>query len=264
MMGYRYNGECYEVIPEEAEIVRKVFGYYLEGLGYNAICKRLDREGIKSRNGKAWSQNSVSKMLKNYTYTGNLLLQKTFRENHITKKTLKNRGELPMYHATDTHEAIIDMETFMAVQSEMARRMNRKADSTLPQKPYPFTHKMVCDCCGAYYRRKITRDKVLWVCAVFNQKGKEFCPHSKAIPQDTLITLCNDVLGLAEFDEAVFSKKVALIRICDNNTVQFTLANGKTEERVWKDRSRAESWTVEMKERARQKTLQRYAPKEVE
>ena len=264
MMGYRYNGECYVVIPEEAEIVRKVFSYYLEGLGYNAICKRLNREGIKSRNGKEWSQNSISKMLKNYTYTGNLLLQKTFRENHITKKTVKNRGELPMYHAAETHEAIIDEGTFMAVQAEMKRRMNRQEESTLPQKPYPFTHKMICDCCGAYYRRKITRDKVLWVCSVFNQKGKEFCTRSKAIPQDTLILLCNDVLGLSEFDESVFEKKVVHIRICDNNTVRFILANGSTVERVWKDRSRAESWTPEKKELARQRTLKRYESKEVE
>ena len=93
-----------------ASAVRKIFAYYLEGLGYNAICKRLDAEGIVTRNNNKWSQNSVSKILKNYTYTGNLVLQKTFRENHITKKTRVNRGELPKYHAEDTHEAIIDID----------------------------------------------------------------------------------------------------------------------------------------------------------
>ena len=264
MIGYRYNGEYYEVVPEEAEIVRKIFAYYLEGLGYNAICKRLDAEGITTRNNNKWSQNSVSKILKNYTYTGNLLLQKTFRENHITKKTRVNRGELPKYHATDTHEAIIDIDTFIAVQNEMARRLKGFEHKSQVQKTYPFTHKMVCDCCGGYYRRKITKARIVWICGTFNQKGKALCQQSKQLPEETLIALCNDVLGLEVFSEEVFRKKVCEIRICENNRLVFILANGKTEERTWKDRSRSESWTKEMKEAARQKTLQRYAPKEVE
>lgn len=264
MLGYRYNGEYYEVIPEEAEVVRKIFAYYLEGLGYNAICKRLDAEGIVTRNNNKWSQNSVSKILKNYTYTGNLLLQKTFRENHITKKTRVNRGELPKYHAEDTHEAIIDIDTFVAVQNEMARRLKGFEHKSQVQKTYPFTHKMVCGCCGAYYRRKTTKTRVVWICATFNQKGKALCPQSKQLPEETLIALCNDVLSLVEFNEQIFINKVSQIRILDNNRVQFLLSNGKTEERTWKDRSRSESWTDEMKEVARQRTLQRYAPKEVE
>ena len=90
------------------------------------------------------------------------------------------------------------------------------------------------------------------------------CQQSKQLPEETLIALCNDVLGLAEFNEQIFINKVSQIRILDNNRVQFLHSNGKTEERTWKDRSRSESWTDEMKEVARQRTLQRYAPKEVE
>ena len=122
LLGYRLKDGRFDIIPEEAELVRRIFREYLSGDGYYVIARRLNDEGIPSRFGGKWDQRVISKILANYTYTGNLLLQKTFRENHITKKKLMNNGELPMYHVEETHEAIIDMDTFRAVQEEKARR----------------------------------------------------------------------------------------------------------------------------------------------
>ena len=118
MLGYRLKNGRYEIIPEEADLVRRIYDEYLSGDGYLTIAKRLNKDGIPSRFGKQWGQSVISKILSNYTYTGNLILQKTFRENHITKKTIINNGELPKYHAENAHDAIIDMETFQAVQAE--------------------------------------------------------------------------------------------------------------------------------------------------
>ena len=98
MLGYSYEKGKYIVVPDEAALVKLIYEYYLDGLGYNAVAKRLSAEGYKTSNGKPWYHSTIMKILRNYTYTGNLLLQKTYRENHITKKTLVNRGELPMYH----------------------------------------------------------------------------------------------------------------------------------------------------------------------
>ena len=99
-----------------------IFDWYLEGMGATAIRDRLNAMDIKTRRGNRWSRSPILKLLRNYAYTGNLLLQKTYRENHITKKCIKNTGEKPMYHATGTHEAIIDMDTFNQVQEEIKRR----------------------------------------------------------------------------------------------------------------------------------------------
>ena len=88
VLGYRYENGVYIVKPEEAEIVRSIFADYLSGMGIEAIMKKLNAQGKTSRNGHAWCRSSVRKVLGNYSYTGNLLLQTTFRENHITKKTL--------------------------------------------------------------------------------------------------------------------------------------------------------------------------------
>jgi hypothetical protein len=102
------------VVPKEAETVKRIFALFLAGKGIEAIAKILNADGIPTRQGKRWGKSGVSKVLRNYSYTGNLLLQKTYRENHLTKRTLMNHGELPQYHAAHTHEAIIDLDTFQA------------------------------------------------------------------------------------------------------------------------------------------------------
>ena len=81
------QNHSYYIQTQEAEIVRSIFADYLSGMGIEAIMKKLNAQGKPSRNGHAWCRSSVRKVLGNYSYTGNLLLQTTFRENHITKKT---------------------------------------------------------------------------------------------------------------------------------------------------------------------------------
>ncbi|WP_322204427.1 recombinase family protein [Acutalibacter intestini] len=117
ILRYRYENGVYIVKPDEAEIVREIFADYLSGMGVEAIMKKLNAEGRTTRNGHLWGRSCVRKVLGNYSYTGSLLLQTTFRENHITKKALPNRGELPMYHAENTYEAIVSMEDYQAVQA---------------------------------------------------------------------------------------------------------------------------------------------------
>ena len=71
------------------------------------------------------------------------------------------------------------------------------------------------------------------------------------------MAVCCDVLGIAEFDERVFTERISGIRVTAPNELLFLLADGQTETRVWKDRSRRESWTDEMKEGARQRFAQK-------
>ena len=193
-------------------------------------------------------------MLGNYSYTGNLLLQTTFRENHITKKTLPNRGELPMYHAENTHEAIVSLEDFRVVQAEMARRAAKHNKTTRTPVRYPFTSLIVCGTCGKGYRRKMTRIGPVWICSTFNVYGKATCP-SKQIPEGTLEKAAADALELDVFDPNILRSKVAGIRAEKGNILVFRFADGSERTIQWADRSRSESWTPEMKEAARQKAL---------
>ncbi len=256
MLGYRLKNGRYEIVPEEAELVRRIYGAYLSGSGYLAIAKRLNAEGVPPRFGTQWRESVISKILSNYTYTGNLLLQKTFRENHITKKTRVNKGEFPKYHAEGTHNAIIDMNVFQAVQAEKARRAARFLKNPASKTSYPFTGLLVCEYCGKHYRRKITRTGPVWVCGTFNTMGKAACA-SKQIPENTLRTVTAEVLGRTDFTEEVLRRSLSSILVCGGNRLVFHFRDGSESTRHWKDRSRAESWTPEMKEKARQKTLER-------
>ena len=246
MLGYRYDGEKFVIHPAEAELVRFVFRAYLDGMGRQLIANTLFEQGYKGRDGKPFNRGSVEKILRNYAYTGNLLLQKTYRENHITKRGRKNDGVLPMYHATDTHEAIIPLEMFTQVQEEMARRREQfKSEGSLNR--YPFTQLLVCGVCGKHYVRKTCRTGFRWMCATYNNKGKKYC-DSKMIPEDKLIEMTSDI-DMAQIDH---------IKVERENTIIIVLKDGTEITRQWQDRSRAESWTDEMRQKAAEQTRKRY------
>lgn len=77
----------------------------------------LDEKGIKPYRTKTWGVTTITKILTNYNYTGDLILQKTFIDNHLTKKLKNNKGELDKYIVSNSHEPIISKEIFMEAQA---------------------------------------------------------------------------------------------------------------------------------------------------
>lgn len=246
MLGYRRENGKLAIVPEEAEIVRSIFDDYLAGKGVTAIAKRLNESGYATQSGYVFHKSAVERILRNYAYTGNLLLQTKFRENHLTKVTRKNQGELPRYHATDTHEAIILPETFNAVQAEIRRRKEKYAPAK-PQQISPFTGLITCAICGKHYRRKTTATGPVWICSTYNSYGKSYCP-SKAIPEEKLMQTAALVGHTGE---------ITAITAHNDNLLEFTLKDGTNTVKRWQDRSRAESWTAEMRRAAGEKTRER-------
>ena len=246
MLGYRYKDGQYIVVPEEAEIVRSIYADFLDGKGVTAIMKRLNKEGILTQQGFTWHKSAITRVLKNYTYTGNLLLQTKFRENHLTKRTLVNHGQLPQYHATDTHEPIIDIGTYNSVQLEMHRRAQKYGKQQTSEK-HPFSGMITCAICGKHYRRKVTATGPVWICSTYNTLGKSACP-SKAIPESTLMEIA------AQFST---TGEITAVTAHNDNTLEFTLADGTVTVKRWQDRSRAASWTPEMRATAREKSRER-------
>ena len=83
----------------------------------------LEENGIKTRQGKdEWSRETIRKMLCNEKYAGDVIYQKTFRTDLISKRTVINRGEKEKYLVSNNHPAIIDRDTFVRVQTEIVRR----------------------------------------------------------------------------------------------------------------------------------------------
>ena len=256
--GYRLVDGTFQVIPEEAEVVQFIYDEYLSGKGYSMITAELNESLAFSQFKPEWKEKAVSTILSNYIYTGNLLLQKTYISDHLTKKFRVNKGELPQYHVEDAHEAIIPMEIWNAVQAEKARRAEHFGQGDgRPIPRYPFSGQITCALCGSRFRRKITVGKVKWICHTFNSKGKDACPNSRAIPEETLYDLMKDLLGCREFNEAMYKHMVEGITAFKDGKLEVMMKDGTLKELLWEFRSRRESWTDEMKEAARQKTLER-------
>ena len=95
-----------QVVPEEAEIVRKIFELYVQGNGVRKIKRYLEEHGIKTVTGKSeWSTSTIDRMLSNEKYVGQVLMQKTYTPDFLTGKQVKNDGQLDMYLVEDAHEA---------------------------------------------------------------------------------------------------------------------------------------------------------------
>lgn len=110
------DGEL-KIVPEEAEIVRKIFELYIQGNGVRKIKKYLESHGIKTVTGKSeWSTSTIDRMLSNEKYVGQVLMQKTYTSDFLTGKKEKNLGQLSMYLVENAHDPIIDQETFDQVQ----------------------------------------------------------------------------------------------------------------------------------------------------
>lgn len=259
MLGYRYDKGTLVIVPEEADTVKRIFSEYISGVGLTAIAKRLNAGGIPTRFGNAWGKSSVLNVLRNYAYTGNLLLQRSHRENHLTKRDLPNQGELPQYHVAGSHEAIITLNQFIAVQEEIRLRAGKHTHPGQKKNIYPFTGKLVCGGCGKHYRRKVTKTRPVWICPTYNTLGKAAC-SSKRIPEETLYQMAVETLGMDSFDTDAFLSKITDVRVESDNTLVFCFKDGTQTVKRWQDRSRRESWTDEMKETARRKEMERRQP----
>ena len=106
-----------QIVPEEAEIVRKIFDLYIQGNGVRKIKRYLEEHGIKTVTGKSeWSTSTIDRMLSNEKYVGEVRMQKTFTADFLTGKREKNTGQLDAYLVENAHEPIIDQDIFDAVQ----------------------------------------------------------------------------------------------------------------------------------------------------
>ena len=240
VFGYKISCGDFTIIPEQALIVKGIFADYLAGTGIESLGRDYH-----------FSATAIRQMLRNEKYIGQLLLQKSFVEDHLSKRKVKNIGQLPKYLVEDHHEAIIDQANFEAVQAEIARRAAIHQPNPKPPAVYPFTGIIKCGICGATYRRKIAGaaqkyKKPVWICETYNTVGKNACA-SQMIPEAILEAKTQEAGGFAGLERILVPAPGKLV---------FVYQDGRQVDLSWQNPSRRESWTPEMKQAAREKTLQ--------
>lgn len=188
------------IVPEEAELVRRIFRLFLEGNSSYRIKRILESENIKTVTGhKVWSATVIDKMLVNEKYMGDALMQKTYTVDFLTKKKVINRGIVPQYYIEDNHEAIIPKELFHRVQEEKARRSaiyrpaaKKKGEPVKGKYSSKYVLSDICVCaeCGQPYRRQVWskygQKKAVWRCDNRLKHGSKRCRHSPTLKEETL------------------------------------------------------------------------------
>lgn len=251
MFGYKISKRGIEIDPETAPIVRGIFDRAIAGASFGSIARDLNRRGISGMLSGKWTAGRISEVLANEKYTGNALLQKKYINNHIEKKEVHNNGVLPQFYAEGTHDAIIDSATFAAAQESVRRSKARKVDYA-PYEHGPFTGVIV------YGNRRISNHgRKAWNCSAFQTIWKASCSAARQIPEEELYRIANEVICTEEFDTNAFADKITAVRAEKDCTLVFCFKDGTEVVKRWQPRSRRNSWTPEMKDAARQRTLER-------
>lgn len=196
-MGYDKDDNGRLIInPVQAETVKFIYEKFLDGYSPESIAKYLNDNEIPGWTGKAnWYPSAIQKMLQNEKYKGDALLQKTFTVDFLTKKRVQNDGQVNQYYVENSHEAIIDEDTWETVQLEMARRKTYRDEHQhksyiMQSEDNPFTTKVFCGACGSAFGRKnwaTSRGKrKVWQCNNrYRIKGVEGC-YSSHLDEATL------------------------------------------------------------------------------
>lgn len=123
-------------------------------------------------------------MLSNEKYKGEALLQKTYTVDFLSKKRVENTGQVLQYYVSESHPAIIEKETWEAVQLEMERRQLYATEYGIGYvtRDNPFAGRVICGTCGRMFGRKVcnsTNEKqrrIIWQCNErYRVKGKKGC-----------------------------------------------------------------------------------------
>ena len=224
------------IIPEQAEVVRRIYDCFLAGQSLRMIKEDLEQRGVTTvSGGTEWSIASIRGILQNEKYCGDVLRQKSFVNDCISRKHIRNVGQLPMYLTQDHHEGIVSRDTFYAVKAEFARRSAGRAPSQ-KQAPtglscysakYALTGRLVCGECGTLYRRcvwsKRGQKKAVWRCISRIDYGTKYCHDSPTLDEKSLQTAI-----LAAINSAMSRRVVLVEQITDAMRMELAPIPGKS------------------------------------
>ena len=159
IIGYdRVNG-TYVINEDQAETVRMIFDLYLEGLGETKICKELSRRQRKDGHGNvSWSVLKVRRILRNATYMGYKCYLKSYSNNYLEQKRIKNLDESTYLYIKGDFEPIISEEIFRRCEeirkSRTTKMIVNKGERTYGKKASQdvWLRKLRC-ACGSTFRK---------------------------------------------------------------------------------------------------------------
>lgn len=159
ILGYDRVDGTYQINPEQAYTVRKIFELYDQGWGYKRICAELVRLGCKNAHGNVeWKVDRIGRILRNATYKGYIGYNKSHSDGYLTQERVNHRDEEFTY-CKGNFEPIVSEELWdrCAALREKKSAKQRGKDGRLrkfgrkePQSVW--CTKLRCSC-GSSFRR---------------------------------------------------------------------------------------------------------------
>lgn len=257
LYGYDVVDKHFVVNEKEAQVVKRIYDLCLKGNGYIRIASILNGENIKSSGNRKWAYSVIAKILKDETYTGKLILQKSYRPIIHFRKI--NRGEVAKYVVDDAHEPIIDRDTFERVQEEIKRRDGGYSNES---KDNVFKQLVHCGTCGGRYQRKKSHstknETYKWMCRRYLYAEKNHRCDSIGIPEDILISKTKELLGVETLTYELVESTFKKIIIHKEKSIEYLFRNGEVKVLPWDFKSRSLSWTSKMREEARKRGIKQH------
>lgn len=247
--GYLWEGDVYVPVEPEASAVTQMFQMYIDGKGQQEIANWLNEKGITTVKGCKWDSTKVGVVLANISYTGNMLLGKVYSPTPMSRNTKPNKGQLPKYFVENSHEALITMEQFDAVQEEREKRKIGKS-MRKSRAERTFLNGILMDENGRKFsvgsRKNFNGDHAWRI----NYNGQDR-PDAKVFDSD-LRNLCCEILGMENFEEEIVTDKIDSIVFKDNYlTFNFKSGESKTVPYIYKRKGYSpeskESWRNSIK-----------------
>lgn len=153
---YGYKNVDRKMVPvaDQAKVVKRIFDGVLNGKSTIEVAKELNADNIPTKKGGKWISGGIRDVVRNETYTGSLILQKTYTDDNYNRHT--NNGERNMYRVNDHHEPIVSREVFDAANRIMTRNGAEKGNARgngKRQNRYPMSGKIICGECGSTWKR---------------------------------------------------------------------------------------------------------------
>lgn len=225
-----------------APIVRRIFRMTLEGYGPYQIATQLTEEYIpipayhqaqlgvglwqsrEIKNPYKWGSSTIAHILQKYEYLGHTVNFKTRKHFKDKKSHYVSKDQWLIFE--NTHEAIIDLETFENVQ-RIRGQVRRYPDGW--GEAHPLTGILYCaDCGGKLYVHRINNGKriPMYVCGNYGkQPVGTLCKSAHRIKADHVMELVEktikEVIKYANFDKEQFAKEIQL-QMKDRQVVDFS------------------------------------------
>ena len=190
---------------DAAEVVKQIYALYISGVGQNTIAKLLNAssipcpseykklQGLNYKNGNRlnyttyWTYSSIRHILKNEMYTGCMVQNKSFRT--LCSKTVSALPKDKWIIVPDTHEPIIDKQTFDRVQLLLSNNIRQPS---LKNNIHLLAGIIKCGDCGRAMVKISRNNKSVFVCGSYNRYGKNTCSSHRISESTILRFITND------------------------------------------------------------------------